>query len=413
MNSLIKLEFILDDQPTSQPNYQTASEKGTPTSNHNVHSFFNNNSQLSQITTATNDTIVNRRLFGTPINGNQSNRVASTPFTAHPIDTPSLHRFQFDDDEFENNERAVEGNARKRRLNDLFGDINDIINEEELAQVFYAEDAEEHAKKKARSEEEIDKDLIQRILLARAENQARTTHFSKQSKLQQLEALQKFKMKNLSESYPMWPSIPVVTNDDGRVYIRMHSEEFETNQLNELSLRKNFSRLLGETTQDIWNEAEKIVEKRMTAASLPIQNTEIDEVMIVGETNPNAGKLWVDKYRPKTYFELLSDESTNRSLLTWLKMWDKIVFNRNFQQEKDLTDVQKHTASNFNRRTGRFESGNIRFRKQRHNDLKTEIDSYGRPVQKIAVLCGPPGKHICIKFVERLLQQFFINFRFG
>lgn len=41
-----------------------------------------------------------------------------------------------------------------------------------------------------------------------------------------------------------------------------------------------------------------------------------------------SNKLWVEKYRPKSYFDLLSDETTNRSLLTWLKMWDKMVFNR-------------------------------------------------------------------------------------
>lgn len=35
--------------------------------------------------------------------------------------------------------------------------------------------------------------------------------------------------------------------------------------------------------------------------------------------------------------------------------------------------------------------GGVRYRKGRQNDLKTEIDSYGRPIQKIAVLCGPPG----------------------
>lgn len=69
---------------------------------------------------------------------------------------------------------------------------------------------------------------------------------------------------------------------------------------------------------------------------------------------------------------------------------DVCVF-RSFQQEKNLTDVQKQSASNFNKKTGRFETGNIRFRKQRQHDLKTEVDSHGRPIQKVAVLCGPPG----------------------
>jgi hypothetical protein len=40
------------------------------------------------------------------------------------------------------------------------------------------------------------------------------------------------------------------------------------------------------------------------------------------------GELWVEKYRPKNYRQLLSDEGTNRTLLQWLKLWDKAVFDR-------------------------------------------------------------------------------------
>lgn len=269
-------------------------------------------------------------MFGTPLNGNVSNRVASTPFTSNSIDTPNPYRFRFDEDEeFENNLPLNEVNPRKRRLDDLFGDIDDIEREEMRAQVFYSEDMEENAKKKARSEAEVDNALIERILAARTELQARTSNFMKQSKLQQLETLRKFKARNLSETYPQWPCIPVMSNDRNRIYVRMHSEEFEKNQLNELTLRKNFSKLLGDTSENIWNEAQQIVEKRMTAAQTQTNRmNEIDEVVIVSDANPSAGKLWVEKYRPKGYFDLLSDESTNRSLLTWLKMWDKVVFNR-------------------------------------------------------------------------------------
>lgn len=303
------------------------SGKDTPTSNRE-NSFFQNSPQLSQI--PPNETAANRRLFGTPLTTNQSNRVASTPFTSTGSDTPNLHRFRFEDDEFDFNEPASHDlNPRKRRLDDLFGNIDDIIQEENRPKVFYSVDVDENVKKKARNEEEQDKALIDRILAARSEYQARANNFTKQSKLQQLEALHKFKLRNLSETYPQWPCIPVVINDQYRIYVRMHSEEFEKNQLNEVSLRKNYSKLLGDTSGDIWDEAQNIVEKRMTnAQSQASQVNAIEEVVIVNDVNPNGNKLWVEKYRPRSYFDLLSDESTNRSLLTWLKMWDKIVFNR-------------------------------------------------------------------------------------
>lgn len=371
----------IDPPKQSQP---LPAVKDTPTTNRGESSFFQNNSQLSAI--EANDMTVNRRLFGTPVNSDLAKRVASTPFVTNLASTPN----QYHDDDIENNHMVIDCNPRKRRLDDLFGNIDDIVREERLAQVFYPEDAEAQLKKKARSEEEQDRELIERILAARAAHAAATSQFTKQSELQQLEALRKFKERNLSEVYPQWPCLPVFNGDRQRIYVRIHSEEFEVKQLNELSVRRNICRVLGESSDDIWNEAQKIVEKRMVAENHPPPIAASTADMDVIEANPNAGKLWVEKYRPKTYLDLLSDESTNRRLLTWLKMWDKIVFNRNFEEAKDLSNQEKQSASNFNKRTGKFESGNVRFKK-RHNDLRTERDTYGRPVQKVVVLCGPPG----------------------
>lgn len=39
-------------------------------------------------------------------------------------------------------------------------------------------------------------------------------------------------------------------------------------------------------------------------------------------------RLWVDKYSPRSFLELLSDEKINRSVLSWLKEWDGVVFQR-------------------------------------------------------------------------------------
>ncbi len=37
---------------------------------------------------------------------------------------------------------------------------------------------------------------------------------------------------------------------------------------------------------------------------------------------------WVDKYRPRTFLDLLSEEQTNRSVVRWLRSWDASVFGR-------------------------------------------------------------------------------------
>lgn len=73
---------------------------------------------------------------------------------------------------------------------------------------------------------------------------------------------------------------------------------------------------------------------------------------------------------------MLSDESTNRIMLRWIKLWDKVVFNRKPKIKPIKPTDEK---SNFNR-----------FFKPQF-ELDTELDEHGRPKYKVALLCGPPG----------------------
>ena len=43
-------------------------------------------------------------------------------------------------------------------------------------------------------------------------------------------------------------------------------------------------------------------------------------------TKASDGQLWVDKYAPKGYMDLLTDDVTNRKVMTWLKSWDQLAF---------------------------------------------------------------------------------------
>jgi hypothetical protein len=38
--------------------------------------------------------------------------------------------------------------------------------------------------------------------------------------------------------------------------------------------------------------------------------------------------LWVDKYSPKKFNELLSEDKVNREVLHWIKAWDGVVFKK-------------------------------------------------------------------------------------
>lgn len=44
----------------------------------------------------------------------------------------------------------------------------------------------------------------------------------------------------------------------------------------------------------------------------------------VVETDENDNLMWVDRFRPQSYVDLLSDEPVNRALLHWLHLWDKV-----------------------------------------------------------------------------------------
>lgn len=103
--------------------------------------------------------------------------------------------------------------------------------------------------------------------------------------------------------------------------------------------------------------------------------------------NPAEKNLWVEKYKPRRYMDLLSDESTNKSILSWLKMWDKVVFGR---EPRKKIEQNSGTFNTFNKKTGRFETNGGWKKRSKHN-LNTDFDENGRPMQKIALLCGPPG----------------------
>lgn len=61
----------------------------------------------------------------------------------------------------------------------------------------------------------------------------------------------------------------------------------------------------------------------------------------------NTTELWVQKYKPRRYLDLLSDESTNRMLLHWLKLWDKVVFNKEVQKKKKNSNVSNKTFGTY------------------------------------------------------------------
>ncbi|RKP36122.1 P-loop containing nucleoside triphosphate hydrolase protein, partial [Dimargaris cristalligena] len=118
--------------------------------------------------------------------------------------------------------------------------------------------------------------------------------------------------------------------------------------------------------------------------------------------------LWVDKYKPRYFTDLISDEKINRETLLWLKQWDYCVFGRknpSYQNHTKLHNRSSRTGPGFN--TGdkdRFSSNRgsgADNNTNNNNDLgnqrgggydgRKNDDPYRRPFRKIMLLAGPPG----------------------
>lgn len=208
---------------------------------------------------------VNRRLFGTPKTGGL--RGASTPFTAKSRMPPIQEVVglgQFPNEAAEDLDQQVAypsaadelqdiGRNKRRRLEkDLFGDINDI-------DLYHNDSYEDPVAKKARNEEQRDLQDIEKILEFRRKFREASKITTKDN-VSRLQALHEFKMRNLSYSIPQWPFMPLQRISDGqRVYVRFHSKDYETKQLELISALPNYGGLLGDKKEQVWAEAQEIV----------------------------------------------------------------------------------------------------------------------------------------------------------
>ena len=145
-------------------------------------------------------------------------------------------------------------------------------------------------------------------------------------------------------------------------------------------LRRKASALADEQFERRLREIENSGQKETTTSSEePAVNTDCTD-------------LWMEKYRPRNYLDLLSEENVNRTLLHWLKLWDKIVFNREVKMKAPKTEEKPQWAESKNS-TNRFEHSKKfdKFKKKTENELREELDSLGRPMQRIVLISGPPG----------------------
>ncbi|KAL6648399.1 hypothetical protein ACP70R_012623 [Stipagrostis hirtigluma subsp. patula] len=119
-------------------------------------------------------------------------------------------------------------------------------------------------------------------------------------------------------------------------------------------------------------------------------------------------QLWVEKYAPNSFTELLSDEHTNREVLLWIKQWDSCVFGSHIRATSDdvLSALRRHSST-----IQKNSSNKHFFSKSKGGPVVNQdvlnahgsnsegfVNSSGKrssvdntPEQKVLLLCGPPG----------------------
>ncbi len=104
--------------------------------------------------------------------------------------------------------------------------------------------------------------------------------------------------------------------------------------------------------------------------------------------------LFTDKYKPQTYSDLLTEEKTNREILTWMKSWDEIVFNRKFTIPKipiiQNINNQNKNYLNKSKKTVNSNSKNLN-EKNNINQIEYYEVEYVQSKHKIILISGPPG----------------------
>lgn len=99
--------------------------------------------------------------------------------------------------------------------------------------------------------------------------------------------------------------------------------------------------------------------------------------------------LYTEKYKPKHYSDLLTEEKINREILTWVKSWDDVVFNRKFNIPKIPVPIMNNSLSP---NKPKFNKTGLKKDEKNKDNLFQYIEvDYIRQKHKIILIGGQPG----------------------
>jgi len=125
--------------------------------------------------------------------------------------------------------------------------------------------------------------------------------------------------------------MPITLADGRRAFCRLHAKQDRPVLQRQHRQGKLLSAPIGSLMQHVEQEAfakaihDSEVMRISPAASGAASASPSTAHPNIAEHQLHQQTLWVDKYSPKSFFELLSDEQINRDVVKWVKSWDAYV----------------------------------------------------------------------------------------
>ncbi|XP_062607136.1 chromosome transmission fidelity protein 18 homolog [Saccostrea cucullata] len=180
--------------------------------------------------------------------------------------------------------------------------------------------------------------------------------------------------------------ISTTSSEGERCYIILKEETTMSKEFEDVGKKKKKGQLLSVSFEELRDQAEKLRQEKLIQEAEKLtqelhrdltERLSDDDEDEEAENSEPEKLLWVEKFAPSTYTDLLSDESINRTLLHWLKLWDYVVFGKDVRlKKKEVTKKEKEKDQK---------------KKKFLPEVIDELDKHNRPVQKLVLLNGPPG----------------------
>ncbi|KAN0026329.1 hypothetical protein ACTFIV_007313 [Dictyostelium citrinum] len=163
-----------------------------------------------------------------------------------------------------------------------------------------------------------------------------------------------------------------------------------------------FNDLLKKPIKEILEEIENIESLKLKSDLIknsnsltPTKSKGIDNNEDIVKNKDN--RLWVDKYAPTSFHDLLSDTTMNLEVLNWLELWDHVVFDKPLQKNLVMPSTFNSNNNNNNSAGGYMNKFNSKFttssnsNHQHQNQGQYLLQEDGTPIAKIILLTGGPG----------------------